>query len=61
MKNQKNRQKLTLSRETLRRLESSELVGVAGGTVVTCIPARCTSGLAPTADVGCCSADTACL
>jgi hypothetical protein len=44
MKKHEKRQKLTLSRETLRRLESSELAGVAGGTVITCIPAKCTSG-----------------
>ena len=44
MKKNEKRQKLSLSRETLRRLESSELAGVAGGSMVTCIPAKCTSG-----------------
>jgi hypothetical protein len=48
MKKREARQKLTLSRETLRRLESSHLEGVVGGTVVTCIPARCTGGYAAT-------------
>ena len=50
MKKFEKRQKLTLSRETLRRLESSELAGVAGGTMVTCIPAKCTSGEAFTGE-----------
>jgi hypothetical protein len=48
VKKYEKRQKLTLSRETLRRLESSELAGAAGGTVITCIPDRCTSGYADT-------------
>jgi len=32
----RNGQKLTLSRETLRRLEAAQLENVVGGTVVTC-------------------------
>jgi hypothetical protein len=46
MKKFDKKQKLTLSRETLRRLECSELAKVAGGSVITCIPERCTSGYA---------------
>jgi hypothetical protein len=45
MSKRDTRQKLTLSRETLRRLESHQLAGVAGGTLITCNPAKCTSGL----------------
>ena len=48
MKKNDKRQKLALSRETLRRLESSQLADVAGGTLATCIPAKCTSGYALT-------------
>ena len=48
MKKRDNRQKLSLSRETLRRLEASQLSGVVGGTVLTCIPAKCTSDFSPT-------------
>jgi hypothetical protein len=44
MKKYETRQKLTLSRETLRRLDSAQLAAVAGGSVITCIPAKCTSG-----------------
>jgi hypothetical protein len=44
MKKHETRQKLTLSRETLRRLDSAQLAAVAGGSVITCIPAKCTSG-----------------
>jgi hypothetical protein len=44
MNKRETRQKLTLSRETLRRLESSQLAEVAAGSVVTCVPVRCTSG-----------------
>jgi hypothetical protein len=50
MKKRENGQKLSLSRETLRRLEAPLLAGVAGGTVLTCIPAKCTSDLSPTAE-----------
>ncbi|HWN68988.1 MAG TPA: class I lanthipeptide [Haliangium sp.] len=46
MKKQKNSQKLTLSRQTLRRLESPQLAQVVGGTVVTCVPTQCTTGFA---------------
>ncbi len=52
MKKRDTSRKLTLSRETLRRLEPSQLVEVAGGTVVTCVPTQCTTGFGPTA-VGC--------
>ena len=48
MKKREHRQKLSLSRETLRRLEASLLSGVVGGTVLTCIPAKCTTDLSPT-------------
>ena len=48
MKKRDNRQKLSLSRETLRRLEAPLLEGVVGGTVLTCIPAKCTSDFSPT-------------
>jgi hypothetical protein len=44
MNKRETRQKLTLSRETLRRLESSQLAEVAGGSMVTCVPVRCTTG-----------------
>lgn len=55
MKKTKNNQKLSLSRETLRRLEASQLSGVVGGTVLTCIPAKCTTDLGPSMDeTNCC-------
>ena len=55
MKKRDNRQKLSLSRETLRRLEAPLLSGVVGGTVLTCIPAKCTSDLSPSAEeTACC-------
>lgn len=47
MKKHEVTRKLALSRETLRRLESSQLAEVVGGTVLTCIPAKCTSGYGP--------------
>ena len=50
MKKRNNSQKLSLSRETLRRLEASQLSGVVGGTVLTCIPAKCTTDLSPTTE-----------
>lgn len=50
MKKRDSRQKLSLSRETLRRLDASQLAGVVGGTIATCIPAKCTTDLAPTTD-----------
>ena len=50
MKKRDSRQKLSLSRETLRRLDASQLSGVVGGTIATCIPAKCTTDLAPTTD-----------
>lgn len=54
-KRQNNSQKLTLSRETLRRLEPRQLSEVVGGTVLTCIPALCTTDFAPsTKDSECC-------
>jgi hypothetical protein len=55
MKKRDNRQKLSLSRETLRRLEAPLLEGVVGGTVLTCIPAKCTSDFNPTmGETKCC-------
>jgi hypothetical protein len=53
MKKNGKRQKLAISRETLRRLEFSQLADVAGGTLITCNPAKCTSGLGPTEEVSC--------
>jgi DNA-binding Xre family transcriptional regulator len=53
MKKNDKRQKLALSRETLRRLESSQLADVAGGTLITCNPAKCTSGYAVSVEAPC--------
>jgi hypothetical protein len=50
MKKRENRQKLSLSRETLRQLDASQLSGVVGGTIATCIPAKCTTDFSPTTD-----------
>lgn len=45
MKKHETRRKLTLSRQTLRRLESPQLAEVAGGvSVLTQVPAQCTTG-----------------
>lgn len=48
MKKREKGLKLSLSRETLRRLDASQLSGVVGGTVLTCIPAKCTTDFSPT-------------
>jgi hypothetical protein len=50
MKKITKNQKLSLSRETLRRLEAPLLSGVVGGTILTCNPAKCTTDLAPSAE-----------
>ena len=50
MKKHEKSRKLTLSRQTLRRLDSSQLAAVAGGTVVTCVPTQCTTGTAVPGD-----------
>lgn len=50
MKKHDSRQKLSLSRETLRRLEAAQLSGVVGGTIATCIPAKCTTDFSPTTE-----------
>lgn len=55
MKKHGKKQKLSLSRETLRRLEAPLLSGVVGGTILTCNPAKCTTDLAPSSAVTECS------
>jgi hypothetical protein len=43
MKKRENTRKLSLSRETLRRLDATLLSKVAGGTIITCNPKQCTT------------------
>lgn len=53
MKNNDSKRKLTLSRQTLRRLESPQLAEVAGGSVLTQIPAQCTTGFSASTSPTC--------
>jgi hypothetical protein len=55
MKKRGNNRKLSLSRETLRRLEAPLLSKVVGGTIITCNPKQCTTDFAPSeVDTDCC-------